>query len=135
VVQAYDRFEVNGNALRREIGVEDDDKPTDDELIDMVMKKAATQAANQLAILAQLKGTEPAAPPQEEPETEAPVEEDGQQGPPETEGEPPPPPDEDLPVAAASRVSPFVTAGTPVDNRATRRRRSNGKVQDPATID
>jgi hypothetical protein len=132
VLQAYDRFEVTGEALRREIGADDEDAPDEAQLIEMIRKRAAAQPANQLAILADLEGTERPEPVGAPPGTEKPPAEDGngEQGPPGTEGEPPPPPDEELPEAAsAERRSMFVTAGSPVENRATKRRRSNGRVK------
>lgn len=129
---AYDRMEVNGTAYRREIGADDDDKPSEAELIEMVRKHAARQPVNQMAILAELEGK-----PAPEPATEArtphqPPEEDQlDQGPPDTQGEPPPPPEEELPKAASARRSVLVPAGVPVENRATkRRRRSNGSNGD-----
>lgn len=37
-LNAYDRFELSGAALRREIGFDEDDAPTDDELQDQLLK-------------------------------------------------------------------------------------------------
>jgi hypothetical protein len=41
VVKAYDRLEANGSALRRELGLDESDKPTSDELEEMIWKKVA----------------------------------------------------------------------------------------------
>lgn len=42
VLKAYDRFEVGGKTLRREIGLTEDDAPTPKELEDMVLKRLAS---------------------------------------------------------------------------------------------
>jgi hypothetical protein len=42
ILKAYDRFEVTGKTLRREIGLNEDDAPTDTELETLVLKKLAT---------------------------------------------------------------------------------------------
>lgn len=36
--EAYDRLELSGTALRRELGFNEDDKPTDDELVEQALK-------------------------------------------------------------------------------------------------
>lgn len=36
--EAYDRLELSGSALRRELGFDEDDKPTDDELVEQALK-------------------------------------------------------------------------------------------------
>jgi hypothetical protein len=41
VVQAYDRLEASGTALRRELGLDEADKPTPEELEEMIWKKVA----------------------------------------------------------------------------------------------
>jgi hypothetical protein len=41
VVKAYDRLEANGSALRRELGLDESDKPTQDEVEEMIWKKVA----------------------------------------------------------------------------------------------
>lgn len=45
VVAAYDRYEVSGTALRRELGVDESDKPTDDQLREQALKKLLTHPA------------------------------------------------------------------------------------------
>ena len=81
VVKAYDRLEANGSALRRELGLDESDKPTVPELEEMIWKKVAgsdTHAPTSVAELtgAELPGvgvppagpvTEPAAPAVESP--------------------------------------------------------------------
>lgn len=47
---AYDRLEIDGQAYRRELGFDEDDAPTDDELAKMILRKLALQP--QLALLA-----------------------------------------------------------------------------------
>lgn len=47
---AYDRLEIDGQAYRREMGFDEDDAPTDDELAKMILRKLALQP--QLALLA-----------------------------------------------------------------------------------
>jgi hypothetical protein len=135
VIAAYDRFEVNGDALRREIGADEDDAPTDEQLIDMIRKRAAAQPANQLQILADLGGTEPPAPPappgQAEPAEEG---QESEQGPPGTQEEPPPAPDEELPQAAElERRSVFVTAASS-SMRPGRVRRNGHEEPAPAVV-
>lgn len=41
VLKAYDRLEASGTALRRELGLDESDKPTADELEEMIWKKVA----------------------------------------------------------------------------------------------
>lgn len=59
VVAAYDRYEVNGSALRRELGVNESDKPTDDELREQALKKmlnhptVAELAARELGVISE----------------------------------------------------------------------------------
>jgi hypothetical protein len=47
---AYDRFEIDGKAYRRELGFDEDDAPNDDELAGMILRKLTAQP--QLALLA-----------------------------------------------------------------------------------
>lgn len=49
-IQAYDRLELSGKAMRRETGFDEDDAPTNDELADLILKKLAVQP--QLAVIA-----------------------------------------------------------------------------------
>lgn len=57
-VLAYDRLEINGQALRRETGFDEDDAPNDRELADMILKFAARQPTTMLAALDELTGVE-----------------------------------------------------------------------------
>lgn len=56
VLKAYDRFEVNGRTLRREIGLTEDDAPTDTELQDMVLKRLASNPQIGFLALHELTG-------------------------------------------------------------------------------
>lgn len=56
VLKAYDRFEVNGKTLRREIGLTEDDAPTDQELQDMVLKRLASNPQIGFVALHELTG-------------------------------------------------------------------------------
>jgi hypothetical protein len=56
VLKAYDRFEVNGRTLRREIGLTEDDAPTDTELQDMVLKRLASNPQIGFLVLHELTG-------------------------------------------------------------------------------
>jgi hypothetical protein len=56
VLNLYDRFEVNGKALRREVGLTEDDAPTDDELKTLVLKKLATNPQIGFLALHELTG-------------------------------------------------------------------------------
>lgn len=58
VLKAYDRFEVNGKTLRREIGLTEDDAPTKIELQDMVLKRLATNPQVGFVVLHELTGLE-----------------------------------------------------------------------------
>lgn len=53
---AYDRFEINGAALRRESGLDETDAPVGDELTQMALKKLLTQPATATQALAELTG-------------------------------------------------------------------------------
>lgn len=101
-VLAYDRLELSGSALRRETGFDEDDKPTDDELAEMILKVLAKDPAQALTVLAKLTGVQPPEPPspppgpgsEETPGTGEPGEEENQEerAEPGTRDEPPPPP-------------------------------------------
>lgn len=56
VLKAYDRFEVNGRSLRREIGLTEDDAPTSTELEDMVLKRLASNPQIGFLALHELTG-------------------------------------------------------------------------------
>lgn len=117
VVKAYDRLEASGAALRRELGLDESDAPTPDELDDMVWKKLAgtvelgPTAAGQLSdapvvgVVAPAGPSAGGAPP---PPTVAPA-----TGPPQTRGAPPPAPDQGLP--AAGRIRDVLVAAGFVD--------------------
>lgn len=100
----YDRLEINGNALRREAGFDDDDAPSEDELKEMVLRKLAVNPQVGMTALAELVNEPELAPapdsgppqelsPDEKPDTYPRV-----PGPPPTKddpapkGDPPPPP-------------------------------------------
>jgi hypothetical protein len=51
---AYDRLELTGAALRREHGFDESDKPSDDELRAIILKKAALQPVNTFAAMDEL---------------------------------------------------------------------------------
>lgn len=56
VLKLYDRFEVTGKALRREVGLTEDDAPTDNELETLVLKKLATNPQIGFLALHELTG-------------------------------------------------------------------------------
>lgn len=56
VLKAYDRFEVNGRTLRREIGLTEDDAPTSKELQDMVLKRLSSNPQIGFLALHELTG-------------------------------------------------------------------------------
>lgn len=56
VVRAYDRLEASGTALRRELGLDESDKPTADELEEMIWKKVAGSDTLAPTAVAQLTG-------------------------------------------------------------------------------
>lgn len=58
VLKAYDRFEVGGKALRREIGLSEDDAPSKKELEDMVLKRLASNPQIGFLVLHELTGLE-----------------------------------------------------------------------------
>lgn len=58
-IQAYDRLEINGDALRRETGFDEADKPTDEELNDQALKTILrTSAPDAFTALNLLTGEE-----------------------------------------------------------------------------
>src|SRR5574339_276584 len=111
-LQAYDKLEASGPALRRELGLSEDDKPDEAELKSMILKKQAGMESLSSTALAELTG-QPAPEPAPAPsaaEEPAPAGETGQ-GPPETLEQPPPdgakaPPDR----AALAAMDPAVLA-------------------------
>src|SRR6266581_4378747 len=78
----YDRLELSGEALRREHGFDDSDKPTEDELREIILKKASLQPVNTFQAMDELgfdttHDTPPRAPrpePQVPPDQQKPVE-------------------------------------------------------------
>lgn len=112
-IQLYDRLELNGDALRRETGFDEADKPTDKDLLDQALKLITrTIPVAALTALKELTGhdlgsapvtgsPEPAAVP---PQDAAPV---GQPVPP-NGNEAPPVPDGTPPAAAAGRTERLV---------------------------
>jgi hypothetical protein len=57
VVKAYDRLEASGAALRRELGLDESDKPDPQELVEQLWKKAAAAESTLPAAIAKLTGT------------------------------------------------------------------------------
>lgn len=51
---AYDRFELSGTALRRELGFDESDLPTNEELREIILKKIAQQQVNAFAAMDEL---------------------------------------------------------------------------------
>jgi hypothetical protein len=71
VLKAYDRFEVNGKTLRREIGLTEDDAPTKRELQDMVLKRLSSNPQIGFIALHELTGMEiPEEAMPEQPDTD-----------------------------------------------------------------
>lgn len=106
---AYDRFEISGKAYRREMGFDEDDAPTDDELAEVILRKLISQPNNALLALNELTGIkleQPAPPmppgfgddptqdPNQDPEEDEEPEKSGaqEQGPPKTGNDKPPAP-------------------------------------------
>lgn len=56
VVKAYDRLEVTGRALRREIGLDESDKPSLAEIAELALKKLAVNPTAGFAAIAELTG-------------------------------------------------------------------------------
>lgn len=66
--EAYDRMEIKGKAFRRELGFDEDDAPSDDELAGIILRKLVSQPNNALLALHELTGLKleqpaPASPP------------------------------------------------------------------------
>lgn len=106
-IDVYDRFELNGAALRRETGFDEDDAPTDEELANLILKKLATNPTLAIQALQELTGVkleEPSQQPMpgqvEPPKPGDPDEEDSQNdkdagdSPPDTRENKPPAPGE-----------------------------------------
>lgn len=111
-VTAYDRMELSGAALRREVGFDEDDAPTEDELEEIGLKlllrttpNAAVSALNKLVgkDVLEVTATSPPASGHQTAES-PPASGSGQEsrGTPPTRGNPPPAPDESTPPARAA---------------------------------
>jgi hypothetical protein len=121
VVVAYDRGEASGDALRRESGLDEADKPEDEDLREWALKQGVLGKWGEALVpvaYKELTGEElevpaPAAPPvpgrtpgeDTEGEEEAGDANERRQ-PPGTQSEPPPPPDESVPREAATMTAP-----------------------------
>lgn len=99
-IDAYDRFELSGTALRRETGFDEDDAPDKEELGAMILKKLATNPTLAIQALAELTGIE-----LKEPETAVPP-----------GAEPPKPGDEDEEDSEADKSS--TNGPPPTENNA-----------------
>jgi len=142
-IAAYDRFEVSGRVLRREIGLnEDGDAPSKDELQDMITKYVGRQPATAPTILEDLGGPDITQSSAQEAETAEDVPEDQEDvnSLPDSSGGQPPATepqsmsDADLAFLAVrvqaelerrqQPVSAWVDALTPLDSRVTPSRRN-----------
>lgn len=106
---AYDRMELSGAALRREVGFDEDDAPSPDELeqmgLKMLLRNVPQIAPEALDKLVGRKVLNPVLPPKPGQATppQAPASGPGKppvQGPPATQGNAPPPPGESAPAPA-----------------------------------
>lgn len=113
--QAYDRFEIDGKAYRRELGFDEDDAPSSDELATMILRKLTAQPQLALLALNELTGLKLEMPAPEMPgqpgdnatdgdESSAEADEEptgaAEQGPPKTRENTPPAPGQDVPATA-----------------------------------
>lgn len=105
-IQLYDRLEIKGEALRRETGMDESDAPDDDELREMIWKRASQIAQLTSTAVRELGLGEvappPGAPTGEEGATPPDADTEGAPGAPDTQGNPPPPPEESTPPARAA---------------------------------
>lgn len=107
--EAYDRLEINGKSFRREMGFDEDDAPSDDELAGVILRKLISQPNNALLALNELTGIkleqptpptpsgfgdDPTADPDADPDEDDEPEKSGaeEQGPPKTSDNRPPAP-------------------------------------------
>lgn len=119
-VRAYDRHEVSGEALRRELGLDEDDAPDDAQLREQILKGMSRNPAYAAAAITALEGGELVTPVIDETgRISTPGDEDtpGIDGPPDTIDEGPPPPGEDLPEFNA-RVNKVMAELGPHNGRA-----------------
>ena len=97
-VEGYKLLEVSGEALRRETGLDESDKPDDKELERMILLNLSKDPASTATALKELFGTtlDPLsttpAPQGVDGAQESPQATGAQQGPPDTQKQPPPPP-------------------------------------------
>lgn len=97
-IQLYDDLEINGEALRRETGLDEADKPDDTELERMILLRLAKDPASAATALKALVGKElepmPTTPPPEDTQDpqESPDATGAENKPPDTQDNPPPPP-------------------------------------------
>jgi len=103
VVLAYDRLEANGDALRRETGLDDGDKPDPAELRAMILKKQAGMPALSAAAFEEITGKAEVTiqPASEDSAPEDMEDVESETGPPGTKDEAPPAPGEEMPKAAS----------------------------------
>lgn len=106
-LQAYDHLELSGSALRRELGFDESDAPTAQELRSSILRKLAANPQSGMIALAELindpelsraldpDGDDQAGQPDDAEDTE-------DRGLPDTQGEPPPEPDADLVIQASA---------------------------------
>lgn len=110
---AYDRLEISGAAYRREIGMDEADAPTTDEVRDQVLKRLATTVQLGITALSELTGQPPTQTPPpavtsgpeaagggNTPANPPTTGESPADGPPNTRDDQPPTPGSDLPTAA-----------------------------------
>lgn len=117
--ELYDRLELSGDALRREGGFNDSDKPTDEQLKEQGLKSIVRSLPSSAgSALSELVGERiviaPASPIDPRLiDTDAPAEEvvllpgspeETEQGPPQTQEEPPPPPGPDMAAQRSQRL-------------------------------
>jgi hypothetical protein len=127
-LQAYDRVEISGTALRRESGLDEGDAPNPEETRLQILKKLVLMPATALTALAKITGEAvPETPVAGAPQPSGPVGSGGGSGdtpplspsgpasapatgPPSTRDTPPPAPGSDVPAAAGvgARSVPFV---------------------------
>lgn len=103
---AYDRLEASGEAYRREIGLDENDRPNDQELEAMVLKRLAREPTTGFQALEKLTGEElpeGLQVPDEADATPPEGDEPAADGPPATRDAPPPAPDQEA-TANRSRL-------------------------------
>ena len=105
VTEAYDRHEVSGKTYRRELGLDEDDKPTPTELQDQLLRalvKMPNHAVAALEALTGLKIADSQVQSEEDPtDPDEPDDDTNDPNTPATEKTPPPAPGKDIGVDAA----------------------------------